>query len=411
MVALYKFITSLYFQTIRLISPFNKKASLWAEGRKNIFTTIKSKINSNASPIAWFHCASLGEFEQARPVIEKFKQNFPIHKICLTFFSPSGFEIRKNYTGADFIFYLPEDTKENAQQFIQLLNPAIVFFTKYEFWYFYLHELKTRQIPAISFSAKFRKNQLFFKSYGGFYKALLNCFTHIFVQDEESLNLLKNSGITHTSIAGDTRFDRVLEIFHNKKAIPIAEKFQNQKEVFVIGSSWPQDMQILIPFINNHPEIKFIIAPHEIYEEAILSLQKNLNRTSIRFSEANKGNIEDKEVLIIDNIGMLSSLYQYGSFAYIGGGFGKGIHNILEATTYGIPVFFGPNYKKFNEAVSLEKRKGAFSVETTQQLEEEFTRIYQDKNLYHKTCSDNKGFVLENTGATEKIIQYTKSIL
>jgi 3-deoxy-D-manno-octulosonic-acid transferase len=401
-----------YYLFIKAASPFNKKAKLWTEGRKDLIDRLRIKLKDNKAPVAWFHCASLGEFEQARPVIQKIKTQNPKFKILLTFFSPSGYEIRKNYEGADYIFYLPLDTKKNARRFIEAVKPAIAFFVKYEFWHYYLDELKKNNIPAISFSTFFRSDQVFFRSYGTFYKNMLKKFNRIFVQNEESYKLLKSINIENIEIAGDTRFDRVKEICDNKKSVIIAEKFKDKKKVLVIGSSWPEDMRVLAQFINTFDEnLKLIIAPHELHEKDLLNIEGLITRKSVRYSKANAKDVNQYDVLIIDNIGMLASLYQYGEFAYIGGAFGKGLHNILEAATYGMPVFFGPNYKKFNEATELVKLGSAFSVKDKNEFAEALNRLWKDETLRLSLAEKSRLFIEKNTGATDKILAYCKTIM
>jgi 3-deoxy-D-manno-octulosonic-acid transferase len=409
---IYKIALRSYKLLIKAASPFNRKAKLWYEGRRDLIVKLQIQLKANRSAIAWFHCASLGEFEQARPVMEKFKIQNPEFKILLTFFSPSGYEIRKNYEGADYIYYLPLDSKRNARRFIEAVKPSIAFFVKYEFWYYYLNQLKKNSIPVISFSAIFRKNQLFFRSYGTFYKNILKKFDRIFVQNEESYYLLKSININNTEIGGDTRFDRVKQIAEHKKSIVIAEKFKGHKKLMVIGSSWPEDMRLLIPFINtSDPELKFIIAPHELHEKELADIEELIRRKSIRFSKANENNIDQYDVLIIDNIGMLSSLYQYGEFAYIGGAFGKGLHNILEAATYGMPVFFGPDYKKFNEATELVKLGAAIPVKDLNELNTQFSRLWENEEARTDLANKSREFIGQNIGATDKILSYCKPIL
>jgi 3-deoxy-D-manno-octulosonic-acid transferase len=408
----YKIALFSYRLLIKVASPFNRKAKLWIDGRRDLIEKLRERLKDNKAPIAWFHCASLGEFEQARPVIEKLKTQNSKLKILLTFFSPSGYEIRKNYEGADYIFYLPLDTKKNAREFIEATKPAIAFFVKYEFWYYYLNELKKNNIPVISISAIFRKDQLLFRSYGSFYKNILKKFDRIFVQNEESYNLLKSIDIKNTEIAGDTRFDRVKEICDHKKSIEIAEKFKDNKKVLVIGSSWTEDMKVLISFINTFDKnVKFIIAPHELHEKDLANLESLIKRKCVRFSKTKPEEAAQYDVLIIDNIGMLASLYQYGEFAYIGGAFGKGLHNILEAATYGMPVFFGSNYKKFNEASELIKLGSAFSVKDENEFTEAFSKLWKDENLRLSIAEQSRAFIEKNTGATDKILSYCKMIM
>lgn len=418
-----------------MVSPFNKKAKLWIEGRKvgvggsmfdvrieahnsQQFLSSKAEHRSGTLPVpktAWFHCASLGEFEQGRPVIEKFKATFPEYKILLTFFSPSGYEVRKNYTGADYICYLPSDTPSNAREFIEYFNPTIAFFVKYEFWYNYLRILHEKQIPVISFSAIFRPNQIFFKWYGGFQRDILKYFIHIFVQNKSSLELLQSIGIQNVSIGGDTRFDRVKQIAEARKPLPVIETFKDKKPLLIIGSCWQQDFEVIAPFLNKfEKDLKVIIAPHEIHEEEIESWKKELKGKSIKLSEIKDLHKEPRlssNILFIDNIGMLSSLYQYADFAWIGGAYGKGLHNILEAATFGLPIFFGnKKYKKFQEAVDLEKLNGAKSVKNITDFEMEFRKLYDNLVLRNQKSEIIKKYVEENTGGTDKIIEFINNL-
>lgn len=391
---------------------FNAKARAFNDGRSRIFENLRLQLTPNTAPIIWVHCASLGEFEQGRPVIEKLKQEFPRYKILLTFFSPSGYEVRKNYAHADYIFYLPWDTKRNASQFVSIVRPSLAVFIKYEFWYHYSTQLKKRQIPLLSVSSIFREQQLFFKSYGGFYRNILFNFTHFFVQNDESVKLLKKLGLKNYTKAGDTRFDRVKELVTNGNGVPIAEQFKANDKVMVIGSCWPEDLEVIIPFINeNYHHLKFIIAPHEISESFISNLEQSLNAEKIRYSQAADGKPEDAHVLIIDNVGMLSRLYRYGEFAYIGGAFGKGLHNILEAACYGIPIFFGnQSYQKFQEAVDLINRGGAFDVADYRDFKTKYEAVNVPQNFL-LACEVTRQYVEENLGATEKVMQYGRNLL
>jgi 3-deoxy-D-manno-octulosonic-acid transferase len=415
---LYNFLIHAYSFIISIIAPFNSKAKFWVEGRKNIFERLGSTFLSNRGSIslAWFHCASLGEFEQGRPVIEAFRVKYPAYKILVTFFSPSGYEIRKNYTGADFLFYLPADTPQNAKKFINIVKPSIVFFVKYEFWRNYLTELEKEHIPVISFSAIFRPNQLFFKSYGGFYREILTKFKHILVQNQESFDLLKSIDIQQITFAGDTRFDRVKQIVDAKKELRIAENFKANRQVFMLGSAWQTDMEVLIPLMNllkSDSNLTFVIAPHEIHQEEIMAWKKQIELKSICFSEVkNDTKLTDYHVLIIDNIGMLSSLYQYADFAFIGGSFGKGLHNILEAATFGMPIFFGNKaYHKFQEAIDLVKQGGAYAVESTDDLVEILNDLRSNEVKKKKIDKISQNYVLQNIGATEKVMLVVESIL
>ncbi|MCB0807291.1 MAG: 3-deoxy-D-manno-octulosonic acid transferase, partial [Bacteroidales bacterium] len=366
----YNIAIQLYLLLIRLASLFNKKAALWLSGRKNLFTDLSNRIDTKAKYI-WIHCASLGEFEQGRPVIEQIRKELPGYKIALSFFSPSGYEVRKNYNGVDLVTYLPIDTPGNARKFIEILNPQLAVFVKYEFWFNYLKALHNKDVAVLIISAIFRKEQHFFKTYGGWFRNQLRNIHRIFVQNQTSAGLLHSIGIENVTISGDTRFDRVADIALQPKKFPVVEKFAEGSKVLLAGSSWPADERFL-PSLLKQQELKLIIAPHEIHEEHLKSIETMFPEGQIiRFSKATDHNIGSAEVLLIDGIGFLSSLYQYCDIAHIGGGFGKGIHNILEAVTFGKPVVFGPNYRKFNEAVELIQNGGAFTIKD----EKEFLTI------------------------------------
>jgi 3-deoxy-D-manno-octulosonic-acid transferase len=406
---IYNLTIKTYSLAIRIMARVNPKARLFVEGRKGWKDKVAKALAGNTFPVVWFHCASLGEFEQGRPVMEAFKVGFPKVKIFLTFFSPSGYEVRKNYAGADFVSYLPTDTASNAKDFLGLLNPKMVFFVKYEFWYHYLKEASERSIPCISFSAIFRPEQLFFKPYGGFYRKILALFSCIFVQNEQSERLLNGIGLHAVATIGDTRFDRVLEICRHPKEIPLAMAFKDGGRVMVIGSSWPEDMDVLASFINHVQGLKFIIAPHEIDEEYLIAIEELLEKEVVRYSKTTADKVKDAQVLIIDNIGMLSSLYQYGEYAYVGGAFGKGLHNILEAATFGLPVFFGnKQYKKFQEAMDLAEKGGAFPVSGTRELNEKFDLLKTEHKRLEaaRVCYD---YIHQNAGATEKIMDFVSA--
>lgn len=401
------FLTRLFFGIAAL---FHAKAKAFVVGRENIFERLNEAFQKNQSPVVWIHCASLGEFEQGRPVMEMIKKEFNNVKILLTFFSPSGYEVRKNYSGADFIFYLPWDGASNAKKFLDITKPSLALFVKYEFWLHYTNELSKRNIPTLSISSIFRKDQLFFKSYGGFYRDILKKFTWFFVQNEKSIKLLHSIGIKNCTLAGDTRFDRVYEIVKQAEEIEAIKAFKNNQIVFVVGSSWSEDIDILAPFINEGT-IKFIIAPHEISEQSLVNTEKSLGVKSVRYSQINNQNIEDHSVLIIDNVGMLSRLYRYGEFAYIGGAFGKGLHNILEAACYGVPIFFGnKNYEKFQEAVDLINRGGAFEIANYTDLKAKY-EILNVPESFQLACEVTKQYVEQNLGATEKIMTYCRKVL
>lgn len=407
MLLLYIIGIRLYIFLIRIFSLFNPKAKLFINGRKNTYTQIAQKINPNEKHI-WFHFASLGEFEQGRPVLEKLKNLYPAKKIVVTFFSPSGYEIRKNYALAD-VFYLPIDTAANAKRFIASINPEMAIFTKYEFWHFYFKELKDRHIPLYVISGIFRENQAFFKWYGGFYRNILKSVTYFFVQNKESENLLKSIGLNNVTINGDTRFDRVYENAQSPKQLSLIESFIGNSPTLICGSTWPEDEKILSALPEKYPNWKFIIAPHEIHESHIESIEKQFSINSLRFSvfSSSDQTLNAKhQTLIIDNIGMLSSLYQYGKVAYIGGGFGTGIHNTLEAAAFGLPVIFGPKYDKFQEAKDLIAIGAAKSISSVEELIRAFEGFIENKNA----ADQAKRYVVDKKGATDQIISMiTKS--
>ncbi|MEG0948768.1 MAG: glycosyltransferase N-terminal domain-containing protein [Bacteroidales bacterium] len=396
---------SLYGKAVRLASSRNRKAAQMVAGHKIVFDYLKE--NRKASDrYLWFHAASLGEFEQGRPLIEEIRRSYPHYKIALTFFSPSGYEVRKNYTGADLICYLPFDTPTNVHTFLDLLQPEKAFFIKYEFWANYLKELQKRNIPVYLFSAIFRPEQVFFKWYGNFFRRLLNIYECVFVQDRPSFDLLRNIGIQQVAIAGDTRFDRVGEIRQQAKELPLIGLFrQNAPFVLVAGSSWPKDEDILIDHFNRHPEMKLIIAPHEIHESHIAEIIGKLKRPYVRYSAITEQNAAQAECLIIDCIGLLSSIYRYGEAAYIGGGFGVGIHNVLEAAVYRIPVMFGPNYQKFREARELIALNGATSVENQSQYDQFMDLLLTDKATGERCGKAAGDYVTQNSGATRMILE------
>ena len=412
MIILYNLVIFSINVSFKVASLFNTKAKVFTDGRKNLFNVLSQTIRENRAPLIWMHCASLGEFEQGRPVLEKLKVEFPQYKILLTFFSPSGYEVQKEYEKADFVFYLPLDTPSNAWKFISLTRPALAIFVKYEFWYHYCHILREQNIPLLSISSIFRKEQLFFKSYGKFYRSILYAFNYFFVQNDESLRLLKSIDITQCAKVGDTRFDRVYEIVTQGSDVPIAQEFKGSEKVFVVGSCWPDDMEVMIPFINANAEhLKFIIAPHEIKEEFIIEMQGALLVKSVRYSQVNSEALKNSRVLIIDNIGMLSRLYRYGEFAFIGGAFGKGLHNILEAACYGVPIFFGnKNYQKYEEANQLIKYGGAFEVNDYPDLKAKFELLSVPKN-FQLACAVTKQYVKDNLGAADKIVEYCRRLL
>lgn len=406
---MYSLLIHFYAFIVALISPFHRKARRMRLGQWKTNACLRDKIDPEAQYI-WFHAASLGEFEQGRPMMEKIRKEHPEYKILLTFFSPSGYEVRKNYNGADVICYLPFDTPYRVRKFLQLARPRMAIFIKYEFWGNYLHELKKRDIPVYIISAIFRPDQLFFQWYGKPYRQMLHCFDHLFVQDDRSKELLAEYGIRNVTVTGDTRFDRVLDVRGMARELPLVEKFirsnRSEKTVtLVAGSSWPEDEAIFIPYFHQHPEMKLIIAPHEIHREHLVHIESMLKRPSIRLSEAHEEDLATKDCLIIDSFGLLSSIYRYGEIAYIGGGFGAGIHNTLEAAVYGIPVLFGPKYHKFKEAKDLIAVGGGVSVADAgafaRQMDEWLTKGAA-LEAAGKAAGD---FVNQHAGATEMILK------
>ncbi|MET0572956.1 MAG: glycosyltransferase N-terminal domain-containing protein [Pedobacter agri] len=404
MLLLYILGIRLYNLIISIFALFNNKAKLFINGRKNLFQDIENQVNSNQKHI-WFHFASLGEFEQGRPVLEKLKAVYPEKKIVVTFFSPSGYEIRKNYALAD-VFYLPIDTAQNAKRFLNLVNPEMAIFTKYEFWHFYFKELNTWKIPLYVISGIFRPSQAFFKWYGGFYRSILKSVTYFFVQNEESKILLNSIGLNNTVVSGDTRFDRVYENAQTPRSLPEIENFIGDSPVLVCGSTWPEDEKLLSILPEKYPNWRFIVAPHEIHESHIDSIEKQFPVGNMRFSvlasllKAGNTPIPNVQVLIIDNIGMLSSLYRYGKVAYVGGGFGAGIHNTLEAAAFSLPVIFGPKYDKFQEATDLIAIGAAKSVSSADELLNAFDSFLKND----QAANAAKKYVEDKKGATEIIL-------
>ena len=406
---------------IAIASLFNEKVRKMWRGEREAFKILKQKVDPNAKYI-WFHAASLGEFEQGRPLMEQIRKDYPQYKILLTFYSPSGYEVRKNYEGADIICYMPVDTRLNAIRFLRLVRPVMAFFIKYEFWSNFLHILKYRNIPTYSVSSIFREDQVFFKWYGRSYAGVLKCFTRFFVQNEESKRLLEGIGITAVDVVGDTRFDRVLQIKEAAKQLPICEAFRtgvassqsadvphHDFKVFVAGSSWPPDENIFIPFFNEHKDWRLLIAPHVIAEEhlkLILSLIKG--KKVVRYTQTTPEEAADADVLIIDCFGLLSSMYNYGDVAYIGGGFGVGIHNTLEAAVWNMPVIFGPNNKKFQEAQGLLKSGGGFEINTYEDFSGLMGSLMNDETFLKQAGDKAGAFVAHLAGATDKVLASVK---
>ncbi|MBZ4044464.1 3-deoxy-D-manno-octulosonic acid transferase [Flavobacterium hibisci] len=395
-------ITGFFLKIIALFSP---KMKLFIDGRKNVFALLKEKINPEDKTI-WFHSASLGEYEQGLPVIEKIKEKYPAHKIIVTFFSPSGYEVRKNNNVADITIYLPLDTKSNAKQFLKLVHPELAFFIKYEFWLNYLNELKKLKTPTYLISGIFRDNQMFFKWYGGFYRKALETFTYFFVQNENSKIKIETIGFQNIIVSGDTRFDRVNAILERDNSLEFIEAFKKNQPTIIIGSSWPKDETILIEYINQAAaSVKFILAPHNIKAEQIENLKKAITKQTVLFSEKENKNLADYNVFIIDTVGLLTKIYSYGTIAYVGGGFGNsGIHNILEPATFGIPIVIGPNYSKFAEAIELVNIGGCMVVSDKEELKQIFDRLLSDQNFLSEKGKICRSYIQNNKGATSTII-------
>ena len=407
---MYNFAINLYSFAAKVDSLFNKKVKKMLDGQKNCFETLRSKIEPNRRCL-WFHAASLGEFEQGRPLMERIRQEHPEYGILLTFFSPSGYEVRKNYEGADVICYLPFDKPKLVRQFMDLANPCMAFFIKYEFWKNYLDELHRRQVPTFSVSSIFRANQVFFKSYGKDYSQVLHNFNHLFVQNEVSKDLLQGIGVTNVTVAGDTRFDRVQQIRQQAKDLPLVEAFKQGKLTFVAGSSWQPDEDLFIEYFNQHPEVKLIIAPHVIGEDHLQQIISKVEGKVVRYTQATLENMQDARCLLIDCFGLLSSIYRYGEIAYIGGGFGTGIHNTVEAAVYGVPVIFGPNYQRFMEAKDLIACGGAFSINDGNELKELLDKLLLDNNYLKDTGHKAGSYVSSRIGATDIILKHIKGLL
>jgi len=390
---------------LKIIALFSPKIKLFTEGRKNVFEILKDKIKPEDKAI-WFHSASLGEYEQGLPVIEKIKEKYPSHKIIVTFFSPSGYEVRKNNTVADVTVYLPLDKKRNAKRFLKLVHPELAFFIKYEFWLNYLKELEKNKIPTYLISGIFRDNQMFFKWYGGFYRKALKTFTYFFVQNESSKQKIEAIGFHNVIVSGDTRFDRVNAILERDNTLDFIEKFKNNQQTIVVGSSWPKDETLIAEYINQAPEnVKFIIAPHNIKPDQISSLKTQITKPTVLFSEKDNKDVSNYPVFIIDTIGLLTKIYSYGTIAYVGGGFGSpGIHNILEPATFGVPIVIGPNYSNFAEATQLVQLGGCIVISQNSDLKQNFDRLLTDQNFLEEKSQICKLYIQNNKGATDMIM-------
>lgn len=395
----------LYAWAVRLAALRHKKARLWIDGRKDLFRRMRQVIDP-AARIVWIHVASLGEFEQGRPIIEKLRKTHPEYKLLLTFFSPSGYEIRKDYKGVDYLFYLPLDTPRNARRFLDIAHPEIAIFVKYEYWLNLLRELRRRKVRTFIVSAIFRRNSIFFRPYGGWWRQALETFETLFVQNEESKQLLASLGFDNVLVAGDTRFDRVAEITRTAKHIDIVDRFKGDSRLFVAGSTWGPDEELLIRLINDNPEVKFVIAPHEMDEARIARIIGEVKGGSLRYTQCSpRTGYASRQVLILDTVGILASVYSYATWSYIGGGFGVGIHNTLEAATFGLPIAFGPNYLKFKEARDLVTLGAARSIANYEQLRDWFIPLRDNEDFLQKTSRIAKDYTTRHQGATSIIIK------
>jgi 3-deoxy-D-manno-octulosonic-acid transferase len=406
---LYSFGLRLYALLLRLVAPFVPKAAQWVEGRRGLLGHIREALRHETAPLAWFHCASLGEFEQGRPLMEAYAAQYPQHKIVLTFFSPSGYDVRRNWPGAAYVFYLPLDTAANARAFLDAVQPRLAVFVKYEFWYYFLTELKRRNVPAISVSAIFRLEQRFFQPWGSFFRRILGNFTHIFTQNEESVRLLREAGLLQVSRAGDTRFDTVVRTAEAQpRSLPVVEAFVlDFAPVFIIGSSWPEDLPTLTPLLQQYQQqLRFIVAPHEISETNLRLVEQALPGQVVRYSQADLATVGQFRVLLMDNVGLLSQLYRFGEYAYIGGAFGKGLHNTLEAAAFGLPLFFGPTFDKFQEAKDLVELNCAFPIEKPGDLLRSFGFLYNDESARLRILDDSLEYVHQSSGATARIMRW-----
>ena len=399
----------IYGWSIKLASLFNTKAKQWVKGRKDIFIHINEALKENNKPLVWVHAASLGEFEQGRPIIEALKEKHPEYGILLAFFSPSGYEVRKEYDLADFVFYLPLDTPQNAKRFLELGPIHLAIFIKYEYWYNYLETIRQKEIPIVFVSAIFRAKQPFFKFYGSWFLKHLKQVDWFFVQNQQSLDLLKNAGIYKASLSGDTRFDRVADIANKAKPNALVATFKSNNKVLLAGSSWSEDEALIYPLLGKISDLKIIFAPHQIDEKHIQSIEKNCGEKALRYSQATQENINEKQVLIIDNYGLLSSLYQYADFTFIGGGFGAGIHNTLEAATFGMPIFIGPKYEKFQEAKDLVSLGVIEVLKETKQLKHSLADQLSEPRYCIEKGQKARDYVKSKTGVTNHIIDYLEN--
>ena len=409
---IYQLSIRFYFLVARIYASFNEKAKLFVEGQKRTFPYLESQILHD-KPIIWVHCASLGEFEQGRPLIEQIKNEYPDYRILLSFYSPSGYEVRQNYPKADYICYLPLDTPKNAKKFIDLVDPEKVFFIKYEYWYNYLRVLNDQKIPLYLVSAIFRPEQAFFKKgiRGYWYRKMAKMVTHFFVQNQQSVELLSKIGMTNCTLTGDTRFDRVAEIADKSKVLPKIEQFKNGEKLIVAGSTWQPDEALFMDYLKQNPKTKIIFVPHEVRESNIKRLVEQFPTEAIRYSLSEGLNLSLHRILVVDTVGLLSSIYRYATVAYVGGGFGVGIHNTLEAAIYNIPVLFGPNHSKFQEAVNLVKEGVAFPVSNSEELINRLNPLMMDEKLRENIATNCHKFMAQNLGATQQVLQKVFNIV
>ena len=406
---LYTTLLRSYALLLRLAAPFVPKAAQWVAGRRRLLPRIQAALATDSAPRVWFHCASLGEFEQGRPLMEAYARRYPAHRIVLTFFSPSGYAVRHAWPGADYVFYLPLDTAANAQAFLAAVQPRLAVFVKYEFWYHFLTALHRRGVPTICVSAIFRPGQVFFRPWGGFFRRMLRCFSHLFTQDEASVVLLRQAGIGAASVAGDTRFDTVARTALAPPApLPLVEAFvADRAPVFIIGSSWPEDLPVLLPLLRAYQDqVRFIVAPHEINAAGLRAVEAALPGRVVRYSAAAPATVAQSRVLLIDNVGLLSRLYRFGHYAYIGGAFGKGLHNTLEAAAFGLPLFFGPTYQKFREARDLVALGCAYPVRSAAELQAAFAPLWHDEAARLRVQDLSLDYVHQKAGATERIMSW-----
>lgn len=403
---LYDFGIAAYTAAIKAVAPWKPKARKWVEGRRGIFERLQATVGASDKPVVWIHASSLGEFEQGRPVIEAIHEHYPQYRVLLTFFSPSGYEIRKDFAAADWVFYLPADTPRNVRRFLDIVRPEMAIFVKYDYWLNYLSELRRRKIRSYIFSSLFRRNSIFFKPYGGMFRRALETFETIFVQNDESKQLLSEIGFENVIVAGDTRFDRAAALPAQASRYPLIEHFKGASRLFIVGSSWRPDEDLLVPFVNAHPDVKFVIAPHEMEQPRIERLETECTGGVVRYSECRtESDVEGARVLIIDVIGILNQLYQYADWVYIGGGFGVCIHNTQEPATYGVPIAFGPKYHKFKEACDMIKLGACASVTTTEELEEWFAPLKADEKRRAHAARIAADYIASNKGATELIVR------